>query len=49
MASSEKLGAASPYVICNTGEISALLVPKTTPADMLADFVKQGVRVEHAG
>lgn len=49
MASSEKLGAASPYVICNTGEISALLVPKTTPADMLADFVKQGVRLVHAG
>lgn len=49
MASSEKLGAASPYVICNTAEISMLLVPKATPPELLADFAPLGVSVNYAG
>jgi DeoR/GlpR family transcriptional regulator of sugar metabolism len=49
MASSEKLGAASPYVICDTAEISLLLVPKATPPEALADIAALGVDVNYAG
>jgi len=45
MASSEKLGAASPYVICGADEIAVLLVPKATSPEMLSGFSEQGVRI----
>ncbi len=48
MASSEKLGAASPYVICGADEIAVLLVPKATPTEAFKDFVALGVSVIRA-
>lgn len=48
MASSEKLGAASPYVICGAGEIAVLLVPKAAPSTVVSEFVALGVRVDRA-
>lgn len=46
MASSEKLGAASPYVICSASEIAVLLVPKATQSEALRGFVELGIRVK---
>jgi len=45
MASSEKLGAASPYVICGASEIAVILVPKATSPEKLLGFSEQGIRV----
>lgn len=48
MASPEKLGAASPYVICGVSEVAVLLVPKATTPEALKDFVDLGVSVKRA-
>lgn len=48
MASSEKLGAASPHVICGITEIAALLVPPDTPEEMLRGVTDLGVDVIRA-
>lgn len=45
MASSEKLGAASPYVICDTREIAVLLVTEATAPEAVAGFAEMGVKV----
>lgn len=45
MASSEKLGAASPYVICGADEIAVMLVPKATSPEKLLGFAELGIRV----
>ena len=45
MASSEKIGAASPYVICGSAEIAMLLVPAGVAAEALKDLADLGVKV----
>ena len=49
MASTEKLGAASPYVICTANEITTLLVPTATPKKSVRAFIDLKVDVRWAG
>ncbi len=48
MASPEKLGAASPWVIAPADEISHLIVPQETPADTLAAWAQLPVQLIRA-
>jgi DeoR/GlpR family transcriptional regulator of sugar metabolism len=48
MASHEKLGAASPWVIAPAHEISHLIVPQETPADTLAAWAQLPVQLIRA-
>jgi len=48
MASPEKLGAASPWVIAPAHEISHLIVPQETPADTLAAWAQLPVQLIRA-
>ena len=48
MASTEKLGAASPYVICAANEITTLLVPAATPKESVRAFIDLDVDLRWA-
>ena len=48
LASREKLGAASPYVIAPLNEISGLIVEGDTPDELIAPYVAQGLSVLRA-
>jgi DeoR/GlpR family transcriptional regulator of sugar metabolism len=48
MASHEKLGAASGFVIIPASEVSMLIVPTGTPIELTQDFAALGIEVVHA-
>jgi DeoR/GlpR family transcriptional regulator of sugar metabolism len=49
LASTEKLGAASPYLIAPLGEVSGLIVERTVPDEVLAPYVAVGLGIVRAG
>ena len=48
LASSEKLNAASPYVIAPLTEVSGIIVEADTPEEIVADFRRLGITVTRA-
>jgi len=48
LASSEKLNAASPYVIAPLSEVSGIIVEADTPEEIVADFRRLGITVTRA-
>ncbi|MDX2141637.1 MAG: DeoR/GlpR family DNA-binding transcription regulator [Chloroflexota bacterium] len=48
LASREKLGAASPYVIAPLSEISGLIVEQSIPEEMLLPYVQMGLTIVRA-
>lgn len=48
LASSEKLGAASPYLVAPLGEISGLVVERSVPADVTRVYERMGITVTRA-
>jgi DeoR/GlpR family transcriptional regulator of sugar metabolism len=48
LASSEKLNAASPYVIAPLSEVSGIIVEADTPEEITADYQRLGVTVTRA-
>lgn len=46
VASSEKLGAASPVVVAGCGEVDVLVVGSGIDAGLAAEFERQGIRIE---
>ncbi|MGZ5200000.1 MAG: DeoR/GlpR family DNA-binding transcription regulator [Telluria sp.] len=48
LASSEKLATASPYRVVGLGEISGIVLPSGTPAELFAPYQKRGVTLTFA-
>ena len=48
LASSEKLNAASPYVIASLSEVSGLIVERTVPEAVTAAYERMGLSVTRA-
>jgi len=48
LASQEKLGAASQYVVCTLTEVSGLIVEQSVPDDLLHPYIAAGLTIIRA-